>query len=383
MHSYALIGRDRNHNEYPVEFQGYTPEDAARRACEARNFVDVLSGDQSGRRTGKANGIYYRKPLYKRPDTDLDVPKGENSNLAQAIGAQLARSGAAILQDLREKGYKLWLEDSVRTGKHDKLMVDHGPLTVMTDHIRSEIKTHKERIVQALQEEEASKKSDTPPIDPNDLYKGQGRHEVVMKMLPQMPNPFTRQDFIERLKASGYDAFANDRKKIENGLTYPAAIGLIERLGGGKFAVTKKLKQAAKKHEKKHPSETTEQTDLPIEEVPQPQLAAPPIPVQVAPEPAPEPAEPAPAPEVSAPAFMPQAVPQAALDALIALAAESAATADDEGSRLAASLEGAVRTFETTVLDGIAAIQAAADPLIRHLKAHNAARKQFKLAMRR
>lgn len=371
LQSYPLIGLDWSRNEYPFEWVGASPVDAATRGGETRGFIEVLSGDRSGRRYGgRRQGMFYRKPLWKKPDPELAVRRDGKSQLATAIEETLTKSGATILGELRKLGYSFHVARG-SSDKLDRLVVDDGPQ--MTEHVRNEIKTHRSKIVSALLEEEAAKPTGADPADP---YKGHSRHEVTLKMLKQMPSPFTREDFAKRLTACGYPAFAQNVKFINNAFTYCTQIKLIDRLSRGKYTVTEKLKQLHIKHDEPKAAEPVvqppQQAALPIE-TPVPPIPTPPA--QVAAEPTAE--EPLAAPEALQEANV-ETVPRSALQALFTLAADAAALKDDESALLAKNLREKLGSFETVMLDAVAAVQGAATALISHMEAHVYARAQFK-----
>jgi hypothetical protein len=341
--SFPLIGIDRNGNQHEFEHPGTNARDAAQKAAGLRGFVQVLNNDKGNRLA------FYRQPLFKS-----EYPPRQKSPLALLLEDQLLKTGPAIIAHLRSKGCEVSLIE-----KHGKTIVRVMPLAVCKvkmddlDALRNFVKPNTALIVEALRAEAANKQAPETPEE-EDVLKGKKQRDIVLAMLPQMPTPFTRMHFIERLKHAGYHAFAANTKKVQNALVYCCREdGEITRDGHGQYVVREQFRH------RKHETQATE-TQIAVE---------PPAEIKPAPSPTIEPATTVvPSPTVSEPS---------ALNPLLNLLdlASQAASGTEDGTDLAATLTQACEVFESTMLDAVAALTAAVKPIADRLNKQNLARR--------
>ncbi len=378
MQSYPLIGLDKDRNEHPFEFIGTSPRNAAEKGGEKLGYIEVLSGDQSSRRNGRANGIYYKQSLFKCMRHEHLMGKAGPTSLALSMAEKLNKSGAALLQDLRNRGLVPTVMKDEDTGEpvlHIGLGTLSAPLTPeVKEQLRVEIEPNERRIIKALQDEAAKK-------EPRDPYKGQGRAEVMRKILPQMPMRFNTQDFVARLKAADYIDFAEDMIAVRNGLTHAIQVGDMIRITKGQYAVAERLRTGKRKPECPTPITPTN-TNIPVENIPEPKSTAhlepvTSIPVEKVSQPAPSTQTPEPSlPKDPAPkdkTIRTQVIPTGMFETLFALATQAIAVPDD-GEQLAATMEEAVGAFETKMLEAVSTLTTSIQRGVERIRAESQAR---------
>lgn len=350
--SFPLIGIDRNGNQHELEYPGLNARDAAKSAANIRGFVQVLSNDKGKR---LAN---YRQPLFKsEASTTFSRPK---SALALLLENQLLKTGPAIVDYLRSKGCDVSLVE-----KNGKVSVKVTPLAICRvkmddlDALRNFVRPNTPLIVETLRAESEKTAAAEAPTE-TDILKGKKQREIVLAMLPQMPNPFTKTHFIERLKHAGYHDLAANAKKVQNALSYCTREGgETINAGHGQYEVLEQFR-----HRK--PAELPSKPPAVV--VSPPVIEQPPaqIPTPITPE----------AASVSEATSEAVVEPSSTVNPLIALLdlASQAASGTDDAADLAAKLTEACAVFETTILDAVSALTAVVKPVADRLNKQNRAR---------
>ncbi len=365
--SFPLIGIDVSGNQHEFEWPGTTEKDAAMNGAQFRNYVKVLSRD-------KRNGLKnYRKSLFETEPSNVIFSRPK-SPLALLLENPFLKTGPAILEHLRDKGLSVNLVEDPDTGNTSVKLIPMPNCKVKMDDraaLRNFVAPNRQLIIDALRAEnsknaraEASKSAPETPGD-TDPLKGKKLRDIVLSILPQMPTPFTKEDFIARLRAAKYNLLAEDDAKIQNAITYcTRAGGETVGVGRGKYAVREEFK-----HRKTPPKLTVQ---VPIAELLPEEAAvlvkASEMDVGI------DDAQPSVSPEspVAAPEPIIQS-PVNPLAALLDLASQAVAGADDTAD-LVTRFEEATGVFENAMLEAVSAYTAPAKALVERLRSQNAAR---------
>lgn len=359
-HSFPLIGIDLSGNQHEFEYLGASAIDAAKKGAQMRGYIEVRSADKRLRRSGNGDGIYYGKPLFKAEPSNPIFTRPKSA-FALLLEDPFLKTGPAILKHLRDKGFSVTLVD-------DKVKLTPGPnCKVRIEErgaLRNFIGPNTQLIIDALRAEATSTAPEKVDKDP---LKGKKLREIVLSILPQMPTPFTKEDFLIRLRAANFTLLAEDGAKIQYAITYCTREGgEVAGVGRGKYSVREKFKH------RKTPTQpklvTLPTAELSSEEA----VAFDPVKTSESafrvdePEPTPQESE----TPVAAPTIQTTPPTVNPLVALLDLASQAAAGADDAAD-LAAKFTEARATFESTMLDAVSAFTAAVKPMVETLIKQN------------
>lgn len=364
LESYPLIGVDRNNNEHHIEWQGTTAANAAKRVGILYKYTKVLSGSAGMKRGPNGNGIYHRKELWAAAPK-FNFTEETLEQKVKAFNEQMVKNPQPLIRWLHERG----LDISANEYK-GKLRVCARPLVTCTltkeergmvgDLIRENVST----FIEALEGDSApppgaGDKTTGEPKDqpPPDELKGKTLQEVILSMLPQMPTPFTVDDLLERLKASGYIALSEQRTRVHSNI-----YRYVNRIPGqrGKYQVAEAYRRRRATVEETRKEETTPP------QPPEPEiLASPPteldaqslVPPREVVEVPPPPREPEmPEEIVIAPLAQERVIAAApfptAVTTLLELATQAATEIPDSAS-LSLKLNEACQQFENSMLEAV------------------------------
>jgi hypothetical protein len=370
-HSFPLIGIDRSGNQHEFEWPGASEKDAAEKGASFRDYVKVLSNDKRRKLQN------YRKPLFesKSPSGIFTRPK---SALALLLEDPFLKTGSAIVQYLRSKGFSVSLVDDKKTGKL-AVHLTPGPNCKVKiddrDALRNFVRPNTQLIIDTLRAETSP--APEPPSD-TDPLKGKKLREIVLSVLPQMPTPFTKNDFAARLKAANYTVLAEDGSRVQNAITYcTRSGGEVTGVGRGKYAVREQFR-----HRKA--AQPNQVASVPMADLSPEADAIDPHTVKASeagfrvddePQRASSAAQAKEVP-VAAPESTIQSVPPLVAVVLLDLASQAVAGPDDAGD-LAAKLTEACATFESTMLDAVSALTATVKPVVERLNKQKSARQAF------
>jgi hypothetical protein len=369
---FPLIGLDKNGNEHPKEWPGKSPEDAAENLAAKYGYVEVKSGVSSLKQGKNGGGNYYRKSLFK----EANGSSGPASPLAQELTAQLEREAVKkiqpLLDNLRGRGITFTVIETKRANGTVKKSVLINPVPLICNvtikelgGIKDKIRENMDPFIKAIEQDSAPAESaPTPGADP---LKGKTQREIVLSLLPQMPSPFSIDDFLERLKAAGYEQLADQRERMQNALVYCVQKAEVIRHGRATFEVVEEFRHRRANGEARKDTPVIEPTVQPV----------PIAPVVVTPliqQPEPELTKPAPqATAVTMPAS-PAAFSAQLASTVLDLVTQAATSDEDDTGDLAGKLHEACQQFETTMLEAVAALTATVQPVVERLNKRAAAR---------
>lgn len=362
LHSFKLIGVDRNGNVYDREVSGHTWGGAGEKLlAHDRRFVQVLIGDI--RATGNN---HYKKCV--AAVKGFETGKG-NGVMGEALSGTGLSTAQMIISQLAHRGLTLDLVDNQEGGE----MIVVSPSGQATEEEKKDISDNQDALITILREQRRSG-PDAHKGRAGDLGKGYSRKQLLEKFLPQMPStPFKAVMLAERLRGSGFTEIADDGTAMSNLMSLGCGLGMLDRVGRGVF------KRSATFDEKHKPAPP------PVEEVPQAPAAEPPKNPQMAqlealfekrpmtepvPIDAPEAPQPPPAPTPITQPTAPAAVLPPAENLLAALAALSTtAVAGPVDMEAIAQIKTAIREFENDSYEAIVKLTNTLNPFIARMEA--------------
>ena len=236
--SFPLIGIDRNGNEHPFEHPGPNAIEAAKRGAELKNYTKVLYGNERTQRHN-TTGLFYRKVLFQSPSTNNELT---------VLGEQLVlalNNGPNVIKYARQHGIDLPIktngsgERRVTIQRTNKCTLPIQDSAALWDAI----KLHHSSVLACLDKELPPESSEAAVLNAN---RGKTNREVMLSTLPQMPSPFSLEDFIRKLADTGYTEFAKKRLSAQSGLGYCVTKGELEKKGRQYF-ITQKFRDRNKK----------------------------------------------------------------------------------------------------------------------------------------
>ena len=358
---FRLIGIDRDRNEHPFEWPGLNAIDAAKKGAQRYGYTEVLSGESGQKRGNNGAAIYYKKLLFK---DETVVPKDPDAKITLAdLTVQRARKMAIpkLIELARAKGITFTLTE--QPGKPAKLKIQ--PLAHCTakkievDEIRDLARESMSLFIDVLQGEKEIPCKSPEPTAATDPLKGKTQSELVLQILPQMPAPFTLENFIERIRAAGYEDLAKQRARLQNAIQYSIKKGWVRRLAYARYDVMEEYR-----HRRANGEAPNKVATLPSDPIPL--VVATPVntPIlDVSTMQVPQTLTEVPATMPSPPTLTMQSLVGTILD----LASQAASDSTDP-SLLADRLTEAYQQFESAMLDALSTLTSTVKPIVEQLK---------------
>lgn len=338
--SYKFISVHHDNSEHPVEYEGHSAGDAARRYSRTdHRCIRILDANPKSRNPRKL--IWYRK------GHEVDaVPE-----TAIAVGMMQARMTTAnmLLREFEKKGIHLTLE-VVEDGDLVTKSIIASPRCSNADY--KDIDENKESLIALLEELEAAKKipprEPKPPVEKEEVIpapNGSGNSHAlqqVLKLLP--PRHFQLYEIQQQLHKAQYHALADNESALLHLLADQVLTGNLELIKEGIYHLPG---QHSLDIEAKAPRD-----------IPSPQPASPP--------PSP-PREPTPvsAPEASR-------TPGNPMEVIIGLVGALMTPPVD-----ANMLEAALETCSTEMMESLEKLEKVFRPVIEQLRAQDNARRHL------
>jgi hypothetical protein len=350
-------------------------KDAAKKCAMRHGYIEVLSGVADQKRSGNGTQIYYRMPLFKDEHFTFNVP-GTQSPLAHLLTQKLERYALKEIRPLIEMGRTRGIAFTL-TEKEGKSILHITPMAHCTvkkpelDSLRDLARDNMALFIEALGGEKASPKAtESTPIAgaaAPDPLKGKKLQDITLMLLPQMPTPFTLDDFIDRLRAAGFTELVTQRPRLQGAIQYAIDKKQVTRDGRARYKVVEEYRHRRANGEAPKEPEVIV-TPPPVAESPtqQPEIN---LALQIPPQTVIE----VPPPAQPAPVFNAQTLVATVLD----LASQAAAGNDDDDmAQLAAGLKEASELCVSNVLNAVSAltdkVQSVVDRLSKQANARQA-----------
>lgn len=221
--SYRIIAVDYNGNEYNREELGRNQGQAAEQMLrEHPHYREALNGER-----GTKNNPH-RKIIRTQHGVEPDPMRTAlGQAFSEAQSRQSMEAGRLILSSLQKKGLRL--EVVADDQEAEKIVV--SPRGIITPEERLEIDENQASIVALLkvqQEELALESSENPP--PKETQR-----DIVRRMIPELPDSFTRTDLEGALRRWDYHELAGKSAKLDSLLAWLTSQDLIARAGRGHY----------------------------------------------------------------------------------------------------------------------------------------------------
>jgi hypothetical protein len=218
-HSYPLLVVDHQGVEHAREATGHNEGDAARRLGRAdKRVVCILSGNRKPRsQTHTPQAIWHRKGRQGIEDMNTSVP---DTLMGQEIMHARLHTANLLLKSLENRGIRLILKHEDKGDGIVEYVIDVKPAIKATDADLRDVEENKESLIARLQEIAAQKAITEPPNPEKPTRKAkkaakQPYRALLEELLPQ----FTQKHILlyeieQKLHKVGQHALADNSKAL-------------------------------------------------------------------------------------------------------------------------------------------------------------------------